>query len=269
MRKVFRFEDNKLYWDRRWTAAEKDLDGFVDFSIYPIKYAQMVMDDPQKLTLEIGCGLGRLLKHYHYSGFRVCGIERSHIAVNQLQAENPALDVRAGDILDLPYKDQHFDTALAFGVFHNLETGMEQALAETARCLKPGGRFCISMRPDNLEMRLNERYWTWKQRSKRDNKRHFHRWLVGKREFQEMLGQYALNAESVHYARNVSLLWRLPFLRESQSERKEGDRRARGYRLNAFGRMLDKFLMAAFPSQVCNVLVFIGRKHGTTDASNN
>jgi SAM-dependent methyltransferase len=233
-----------------------------------MKYARMLLDDPQKLTLEIGCGLGRVLKHFHYLGFRVCGIERSDIAVKQLLAEDPALDVRAGDILDLPYNDQHFDTALAFGVVHNLETGMEQALAETARCLKPGGRFCISMRPDNLEMRLNESYWNWKQRSKRGNERHFHRWLVGKREFQKMLRQYDLNTESVHYARNVSLLWRLPFLREKENGQKEGDRRARGYRLNAFGRVVDKFLMVAFPSQVCNVLVFIGHKQGTTDVSN-
>jgi SAM-dependent methyltransferase len=237
--------------------------------MYPMKYARMLLDDPQKLTLEIGCGLGRVLKHYHYSGFRVCGIERSDVAVKQLLAENPALDVRVGDVLDLPYNDQQFDTALAFGVFHNLETGMEQALAETARCLKLGGRFCISMRPDNLEMRLNECYWNWKQRSKRGNKRHFHRWLVGKREFQELLGQHDLKTESVHYARNVSLLWRLPFLRERENGQTEGDRRARGYRLNALGGVVDKLLMAAFPSQVCNVLVFIGHKQGTIDVSNN
>ena len=263
MKKVYRFEDTRSYWDRRWKEAGRDLDSFTDMSIYPAKYAQMVMDDPRASVLEIGCGLGRVLKHYHRLGFQICGIERSHVAVDALLADDPTLKVQVGDALELPYGEEQFDTVMAFGVYHNLEEGMEQALAQAAHCLKPDGRFCISMRPDNLEMRLNERYWGWKQRGRGSDQRRFHRWLVRNGEFQNMLGRCELNTTAVHYARNVSLLWRLPFFRANQRTGNESQRRAEGYRLNAFGRLIDGFLMTAFPSQMCNVMVFIGRKQGT------
>ena len=73
------------------------------------------------------------------------------------------------------------------------------------------------------------------------------------------LGRHELVTGLVHYAGNVSALWCLPFHGARGSDR-EDQRRARGYRLNMIGRPLDRFLMAAFPSQVCNVLSFIGEK---------
>ena len=84
--------------------------------------------------------------------------------------------------------------------------------------------------------------------------------LVGKKEFTDLLGKNALKTTDVYYSKNVSLLWRVPFLRESQRGLSEGDRRAGGYRLNPVGRVLERFLMAAFPAQVCNVMIFIGQK---------
>ena len=261
MRKVFRFEDNSLYWDRRWTEAGRDLDHFLDPSIYPIKYAEMVMDDPKKLVVELGCGLGRVLKHYHYLGFRICGIERSNVAVKRLLTEHPCLNVREGDVLDLPYDDEMFDIALAFGLYHNLEHGFDRALAETARCLRSGGRFCITMRPDNLEMRLNEWYWRWQPRQGRTDGQHFHKWLVNEDDFRQSLKKVGLITESVHRARNVSFLWRFPFLRDKNpASEEESERRARGYRLSGVGRLLDRFLITLFPYQFCNVQVFIGYK---------
>lgn len=261
MKKVFRFEINQDYWDRRWNEAGKDNEGFTDLNIYPIRYAQMVMIDTKTKTLEIGCGLGRVLKHYHNQGFQISGLERSQVAVNAMKATNPNLDVKIGDALDLPYDDNSFDTIMAFGVYHNIEDGIDQGLAEVARCLKPSGRFCISMRPDNLEMRFNERYWAWKQRSKGVSTRYFHRYLVGQGEFRKMLDVHGLDTYSIHYARNVSILWRLPFLKARQNEVTEGDRRSHGYRLNLLGRSIDRLLMATIPAQTCNVLVFVGSKN--------
>ena len=258
MKKVFRFEDNRVYWDRRWTEAGEDADRFLDLSIYPIKYAQMVMTDRRARTVELGCGLGRLVKHYHNAGFNICGIERSRAAVERIRSTAPELDVRAGDVTQLPYHDHAFDVVLAFGLYHNLEHGLEQALKETARCLRPGGRFCISMRPDNLEMHLNEWYWNRRQRHLSDQPRQFHKWLVGEREFAALLARVGLRTASVHCARNVSLLYRVPFLRERHNGQTETVRRARGYRLNRVGGALDRCLTAVLARQFCNVLVFIG-----------
>jgi len=255
-----RAETNAVYWDRRWTEADHDADSFTDMDIYPIKYAEMVLTDPEERALELGCGLGRVVLHYHRRGYRIVGVERSAVAVERMLSVYPGVDVRVGDATSLPFEDGLFDVVMAFGLYHNLENDMHAALAETARSLRQGGRFCITMRPDNLEMRANERYWAWRNR-KRAGARNFHKWLVGRDEFAALLAEFGLTSTEVHYARNMSILYRVPFLRDRRAAgADEAVRRAGGYRLNTVGRFVDGLLMRYFPAHFCNVLVFIGTK---------
>jgi SAM-dependent methyltransferase len=261
MKKVYRRENNEAYWDRRWRDAGQDAESFEDLSIYPIRYAEMVMTDPAKRAVEIGCGLGRVVKHYHRKGFAIAGVERSRVAVERLHADSPGLDIRQGDVMALPYADGEFDVVLAFGLYHNLEEGLDQALAETSRILKPGGAFAISMRPNNFEMNANELYWWWKSRGRLTGAKVFHKLLVNEREFSDILRRHRLLTEAVHRARNVSLWYRLPWLRNrALSAADENVRRSAGYRLNAAGRFLDRLTTAVFPYHSANVIVFVGRK---------
>jgi len=260
MKKVYRYEENFKYWDRRWAESGRDADEFLDRNIYPIRYAEMVMTNPADRSVELGTGLGRVLKHYYGKGFKIVGLERSEVAVRRLKEEHPELDVRVGDVRQMPYSDGEFDVVLGFGLYHNLEEGLEQALSETSRCLRKGGRFCISMRPDNLEMNLNEWYWNWRNRGDRNQPRRFHKWLVGEDEFAHCLRNHRLYPRQIHRARNVSLLYRIPWLRGSSARELESDRRAKGYRLNGLGTFLDRCLVGVFPRQFCNVTVYIGEK---------
>ncbi|WP_433194506.1 class I SAM-dependent methyltransferase [Nocardia sp. CA-107356] len=263
MRKAIRrSETNESYWDRRWAEAGSDEASFTDLSIYPIKYAEMVMGDQSDRVLELGCGLGRVVKHYHHRGWKIAGIERSKIAVDAIRDQDPGLDVTVGDATRISLADNAIDVLLAFGLYHNLEHDLVPALGESARILSPTGRFCITMRPDNIEMRLNERYWQWRNRH-RTGPPHFHKWLVGAQEFTAVLAGVGLRTEQVHYARNMSILYRLPFLRERHiAHAEESVRRAGGYRLNVLGRAVDGLLMRWWPAQFCNVMVFIGVKEG-------
>lgn len=261
MKRVFRHEKNTVYWDRRWLEAGDDASEFDDLSIYPIRYAeQVVVPNPGRI-LEIGCGLGRLVKHYHGLGRQIVGVERSLSAVHLLNCNAPHLDVRAGDALALDFSDCSFDIALAFGVYHNFESSLEKGIAEVSRVLKPDGHFVISMRPNNLEMRLNELYWKWKNRSKKGAALFFHKLLIEEQEFVGLLHAHKLVVTDIHRARNMSILYRLPVLRyNADNAGGEKTNRAKGYRLNAVGKVLDKALTAFFPRQFCNVLVFQGRK---------
>lgn len=265
MKKVYRHQDNRGYWDNRWAEAGNDPDRFSNLTIYPIKYAERVMTSKSDRCLEIGAGLGRVLKHYHYQGFDVTAIERSEIAVEKLKEENDALKIAAEDVCHMPYEDGAYDVIMAFGVYHNIEDQFDESLAETARCLAERGAFCISMRPNNIEMKLNERYWNWKQQPSKDATKQFHKWLVTEREFREILASHGLQTTEVHRARNMSILYRIPFLRARS--RKESERRGQGYRLNLVGRLLDGILTKLMPSQFCNVLVFIGTKQTGAPAS--
>lgn len=260
MKRVYRYEDNRKYWDRRWSEAGSDSNAFTDMSIYPIRYAELGMAGLEKTAavLEIGCGLGRVLKHYANRGYNICGIERSAPAVKKIRSESRIYNVVEGDVMALPYAEQSFDVVMAFGVYHNLEFGIEAALAETARVLRTGGRFVISMRPDNIEMMLNEWYWRWQYRGA-SGPPAFHKLMVGDGEFRRMLAAHGLATDRVHYARNVAMLYRIPWLRD-QSSTNESEKRSGGYRLSPLGRVIDRLLNRLFPYQVANVIVFIGHK---------
>jgi SAM-dependent methyltransferase len=261
VKKVYRSEDNRSYWNRRWTEANEDANEFIDLNIYPVSYANQVISRVPGKIIEIGCGLGRLVKHYHSRGREIVGIERSEVAVEKILANSPHLDVRYGDATALGFDAEEFDIALAFGVYHNFETGLDKGLSEVARILKPGGHFVISMRPDNIEMILNEWYWIWKNGRTNNTGRVFHKLLVKEGEFKELLARNGLVTTSVHRARNLSILYRLPFLQSRDIKgAPESLRRAKGYNLNTFGIFADRILTKAFPASFCNVLVFEGRK---------
>ncbi len=260
MKRVYRYEDNESYWNRRWTDAEEDAAEFLDLNIYPICYAEEVISRVPGRILEVGCGLGRLVKHYNSRGRDIAGIDRSEIAAEQILSQASHLDIRIEDAKAMSFSDAEFDISLAFGVYHNLEFDLEEALLEFARVLKPGGHFVISMRPQNLEMLLNEYYWRLKT-SKKDRPRKFHKLLVRDHEFKDLLTKSGLCTHRVHRARNMSILFRFPFLRDKDIKKSsETQRRSKGYRLNIFGRYLDMFLTTLFPREFCNVLIFQGVK---------
>lgn len=257
MKKVYRYQNNEEYWNQRWRDVGVDADRFERLDIYPIKYAEMVMEKG-KLAVEIGCGPGRVLKHYARKGFDICGIERSPVAVENIKSQSQDFQVQVGDVLNLPYEDQSFDIVMAFGLYHNLENGLEDALTETRRIMRTGARFCISMRPDNIEMTLNEVYWRRKNKGKHASEKQFHKLLVKEGEFKDLLQSHGMKTEAVYRSRNMPFLYRFGFLRDS-SEVSEDMKRSKGYRLNVVGRFIDRILVTLFPYHTANVLIFIGR----------
>lgn len=262
MRKVFRAEDNSAYWDRRWLEAGKDQD-FADTSIYPIRYAEQVVGAEHQTILELGCGLGRIATHYHARGYSVVALDKSRLAVERLKSEMPEMKALISDARSLPFPNASFDVVLSFGVYHNIEEGVDQALSELFRILRPDGRYCVSMRPDNLEMQLNEALWHWRNPAARHAPLKFHKWLTKPKSFMALLLDNGLDVDETFYARNMSILYRLPFLRDrALAEGEETLRRSMGYRLNAFGRGLDAALRLVAPYQMCNVVVFTGHRRG-------
>ena len=262
MRKAFRVWNNAAYWDQRWSEAEKDEDYFKNIDIYPIKYAEMVKPNKNGIMAELGCGLGRVVKHYHRAGLKIIGIERSNIAVEKMKRDNHRLLCLQGDVLILPFCNDAFDTVLAFGLYHNFENNWQEAINETVRCIKKGGKYVISIRPDNFEMRFNEFYWKLKQRKHkvRPGKKYFHKSLFGEDEFRKILENSGLKVENIYRAKNVSMFWRLPFLREKNRRLSEGHMRSNGYRLNHAGNFIDQLVSKWFPASFCNVLVYVGEK---------
>lgn len=97
-------------------------------------------------VLDLACGTGRVGIPLARAGFDVCGLDLSNGALAVARAEAPELDLRQGDMRELPWPDGEFDAVVnlwtAFGYFPE-RSDDERVLREVARVLRPGGLFVL------------------------------------------------------------------------------------------------------------------------------
>lgn len=92
-------------------------------------------------VLDLGCGEGQISRALKSAGVQnVIGVDPTW---NQIvtAADRGGAFAQAGSSA-LPFGDQSFDTVLACLVFEHVRD-IDNAMAEIARVLKPGGRFCF------------------------------------------------------------------------------------------------------------------------------
>ncbi len=98
--------------------------------------------------VELGCGNARLARSLvqRFAGSQVVGLEVDEVqhAKNVANPQERMLFM-AGSAEAVPFPDASFDCALMLKSLHHVPLdGMDQALAEVARVLKPGGWFYVS-----------------------------------------------------------------------------------------------------------------------------
>ena len=96
---------------------------------------------PGRLTLDIGCGEGRLARDLAALGHRVVGIDGSPTMVEHARAADPSIEVHLADAAALPLADASADLAVAFMSLRDIDDAAG-AIREAARVLEPGGRLC-------------------------------------------------------------------------------------------------------------------------------
>ncbi|MFL5295168.1 MAG: class I SAM-dependent methyltransferase [Phenylobacterium sp.] len=108
---------------------------------------------PGGAVLEIGFGPGHALEMLASTRrlSLVAGVDHSELMVETARRRlarkrgDAALDLRLGDARALPFDDEQFDLVYAVNSFH-LWPAKEDALAEVAGVLKPGGDVVLSIR---------------------------------------------------------------------------------------------------------------------------
>jgi ubiquinone/menaquinone biosynthesis C-methylase UbiE len=99
---------------------------------------------PEELTLDVGCGEGRLARTLKELGHRVVGVESSAALATAAREEDPTFEVHVADAADMPLPNDHFDLAISSLSLMNMDD-MPVVLSEIARVLRPGGYFCFSI----------------------------------------------------------------------------------------------------------------------------
>lgn len=262
MRITYRMRGVKEYWAARWDDIPADAP-MENAGAYPLKYAQMTVKDKAGKILEAGCGAGRVLRYYHNLGYDIIGIDFIDVAISKLRAIDPTLQVEVGDITNLRFADHSFKYVLAFGLYHNLEHGLDKAIQETHRVLEKGGLVCASFRADNIQTRLTDWLANRKMKSKGGESkiRSFHKMNLTRSEYEQIFTRAGFTIDFAGPVENMPILYKFTIFRAAEHKQfDENKARAEGYRLSRFGQKLQDFLMRFFPDQFCNIYVLIAHK---------
>ncbi|WP_404864216.1 ArsR/SmtB family transcription factor [Georhizobium sp. MAB10] len=123
---------------------------------------ELVGTTPFDSMLDLGTGTGRILQLFQGLYRRGIGVDASRdmLAVARANLDRNGLShasVRHGDIFNLPLDRETFDLVTIHQVLHYLQSP-DDAIAEAARMLRPGGRLIIvDFAPHELE-RLREEH---------------------------------------------------------------------------------------------------------------
>jgi len=94
--------------------------------------------------LDVCCGSGLAAQMAGRRGAEVCGLDAADRLLAIARARTPEADIRHGDMHALPWDDGSFDVVTSFrGIWGT----NDQAVAEAARVLRPGGTFAVTFFP--------------------------------------------------------------------------------------------------------------------------
>jgi len=103
-----------------------------------------LLPPPGHLTVDVGCGEGRLGRDLRALGHTLLAIDRSPTMIRHALEADPELDARVADAVALPLENGAADLVVSFMSLMNTDD-LEGAVREAARVLGSGGRYCVAI----------------------------------------------------------------------------------------------------------------------------
>ena len=100
--------------------------------------------------LDLGCGIGRHTILFARNGFNTYGLDLSEESIRRTKEyakqENVDVELKLGDMLNLPYDDEQFECILCRNVISHTDTkGMKKIISELKRVLKIDGECYLTL----------------------------------------------------------------------------------------------------------------------------
>jgi SAM-dependent methyltransferase len=110
-----------------------------------------LLPGPGRLTLDIGCGEGRLGRALAERGHVVVGVDSSPTLAALARQAGGYREVLEGQAGSVALPDGCADLVVAFMTLHDMDE-LEAPVLEAARLLEPGGRLCLAVPHPFAEM---------------------------------------------------------------------------------------------------------------------
>ncbi len=136
--------DEECDWDReaenwvRWARTP----GHDAYWRYRDAFFEQMVPAPGRRTVEIGCGEGRVARDLQERGHQVVAVDRSLNLLGYAKGADPKGIFVHANAARLPVADAACDLVIAYNSLMDV-ADMPATVAEVARILAPGGRFCV------------------------------------------------------------------------------------------------------------------------------
>lgn len=124
-----------IAWARR--------EGHDDYWNYAPRFQRDIVPAPSGLTLEVGCGEGRVTRDLERAGHDVIAVDASPtLLAAAASAEATHGRYAIADAARLPFVDEAFSIVVAYNSLMDMDE-MEATIREISRVTRAGGTFCI------------------------------------------------------------------------------------------------------------------------------
>ena len=133
---------SREHWERQATnwAAWARAPEFDAYWQYSLAFFDLV-PGPKGLTLEVGCGEGRVTRDLARRGHHVVAVDAAHQLVRLAHDADPANHYLRCDAAALPFADSSFDLVVFYNSMMDIDD-MESAMREASRVLRTEGVMC-------------------------------------------------------------------------------------------------------------------------------
>lgn len=133
-------------WEKealRWAAWAREPGHDSYWKFHRDQFFELV-PEPGELTVDVGCGEGRLDRDLKRMGHKVIGVDASETLVRLAKEADPEGDYRLANAAELPLENDCADLIVSFMCLQDVDD-VEAAIKEIARVLKRGRYACIAI----------------------------------------------------------------------------------------------------------------------------
>jgi SAM-dependent methyltransferase len=137
-------DDARGHWERHandWIALTRS---DPDYELFNKPSFLDIVPRPGRLTLDVGCGEGRLARELTALGHHVVGIDGAAGLARAARTAEPPTLFALGDSSHLPIASGVADLVVCFMVLMDVDD-LDEAVTELARVLVPGGVLCAAI----------------------------------------------------------------------------------------------------------------------------
>ncbi len=131
------WEDEAESWIR-WARTP----GHDAYWVYRDSFFDAIVPPPGSVTVELGCGEGRVSRDLRRRGHRTVGLDLSPTLLAHAKEADPGGAYLRADAATVPLGDASCDLVVSYNALMDV-ADMDATVSEAARILVPGGRFCV------------------------------------------------------------------------------------------------------------------------------